>query len=70
MESDEGEDIVLLRDAGDHSQERGPNLETLVLGPCQCLREKESTFSQVRNSKGLLEKGTSVSNVLGGKGEQ
>lgn len=56
LESDQGEDIVLLRGARDHTQDRGPNLETLVLGPCHCLREKESTFSKVRNLKGLLEK--------------
>lgn len=41
LESDQGEDIVLLRGARDHTQDRGPNLETLVLGPCHCLREKE-----------------------------
>lgn len=52
LESDQGEDIVLLRGARDHTQD----LETLVLGPCHCLREKESTFSKVRNLKGLLEK--------------
>lgn len=32
-----------LRGAGDHTQEQGePNLETLSLGLCHCLREKKA----------------------------
>lgn len=32
-----------LRGAGDHTQEQGePNLETVSLGLCHCLREKKA----------------------------